>query len=105
MLPNGLFVNLLDLDLQQRIANCDDLDTNATEALKLLVQSGPTNIQRGLDDWTIETVNGKHVLFFKGTNYIPQNIELMIQFDNTTGGLDFGPSSKIMSKNAEYVNS
>jgi hypothetical protein len=76
MLPDGLFVNLLDLELQQQIANCDDLDTDATEALKLLVQSGPTTIQRGLDDWSTETVNGKHVLFFKGKNYIPQNIEL-----------------------------
>jgi hypothetical protein len=55
--------------------NCNDLDTDATEALKLLVQSGPANIQQGLDDWPTETVNGKHVLFFKGKNYIPQNIE------------------------------
>jgi hypothetical protein len=42
ILPDGLFVNLIDLDLQQRIANCNDLDTNFKT---LLVQSGPTNIQ------------------------------------------------------------
>jgi hypothetical protein len=66
MLPDSLFVNLIYLYLQQQITNCDDLDTDATKALKLLVQSGPTNVQRGLDNWTTETVNGKHVLFFKG---------------------------------------
>jgi hypothetical protein len=95
------------------------LNTDATEVLKLLVQSGPTNVQRGLDNWTTEMVNGKHVLFFKGKkNYIPQNIELrrgivksftttkpldtlvnlkpLILFDNTTGGPDFKPLSKRM---------
>ena len=33
MLPDNLFINLIDLDLQNRIANCDALDEDATDAL------------------------------------------------------------------------
>jgi hypothetical protein len=33
------------------------------------------------------------------------NLKPLILFDNTTGGPDFEPLSKIMSKDAEYVNS
>ena len=30
----------------------------------------------GLEDWTLEEVNGRNVLFYKGKNYIPQDTEL-----------------------------
>ena len=30
----------------------------------------------GLEDWTLDTSNGRNVLFYKGRNYIPQNNEL-----------------------------
>ena len=33
MLPDELFVSLIDTDLQERIAMADDLDGNAAEAL------------------------------------------------------------------------
>ena len=42
MLPDELFVNLIDTDLQERIAMADDLDGNAAEALKLLLESVTT---------------------------------------------------------------
>ena len=37
MLPDNMFINLIDLDLQKRIANCKDMDQDATEALMLLL--------------------------------------------------------------------
>ena len=58
MLPDELFVSLIDTDLQKRIAMADDLDRNAAEALKLLLESTPTAMTTGLEDWTLEEVNG-----------------------------------------------
>ena len=54
----------------------DDLDGNAAEALKLLFESAPTAMTTGLEDWTLEEVNGRNILFHKGKNYIPQDTEL-----------------------------
>ena len=75
MLPDELFVSLIDTDLQERIAMADDLDENAAEALKLLLESAPTAMTTGLE-WTLEEVNRQNVLFYKGKNYIPQDTEL-----------------------------
>ena len=69
-------VNLIDLDLQWKIANSKDLDTEAIEAINILLDKGPSNLQRDLGDWTTEEFEGKNVLFFQGKNYIPKNYEL-----------------------------
>ena len=45
MLPDNLFINLIDLDLQNRIANCDALDKDATDALTLLLDQKPTTVK------------------------------------------------------------
>ena len=58
MLPDELFVSLIDTNLQERIAMADDLDGDAAEALKLLLESTPTAMTTGLEDWTLEEVNG-----------------------------------------------
>jgi hypothetical protein len=58
MLPDNLFVNLIDVDLQERIATSENLDGAATEALKLLLDEAPTAITAGLVDWKLENVNG-----------------------------------------------
>ena len=76
MLPKELFVNLIDLDLQERIASCDDFDKDAMEALKYILEKGPTTVRNSLNDWTAEKVDGKSVLFYKGENYIPKDAEL-----------------------------
>ena len=69
-------VNLIDLDLQRKIANSKDLDTEAIEAINTLLNKGPTHLQRDLEDWTTEEFEGKNVLFFQGKNYIPKDYEL-----------------------------
>ena len=69
-------INLIDLDLQQKIANSEDLDTEVIEAINLLLNKEQTNLQHDLEDWTTEEFEGKNVLFFQGKNYIPKNYEL-----------------------------
>jgi RNase H-like domain found in reverse transcriptase/Integrase zinc binding domain len=76
MLPHNMFVNLIDTDLRERIASSDDLDGNAAEALKPLLEKGPTTMTTGLEDWELKNLNGRNVLFYKGKNYIPKNMEL-----------------------------
>ena len=44
MLPEDMFLNLVDVDLQKKIVLADDLDNNAAEALKLLLEQGPTTM-------------------------------------------------------------
>ena len=50
MLPDTLFVNLIDTELQERILNCEKLDSDAMEALKILLEEGPTTIWNQLPD-------------------------------------------------------
>ena len=76
MLPEDMFLHLIDVDLQKKIAMADDLDNNAAEALKLLLEQGPTTMTTGLDDWKVEQAHGRNILFYKGKNYIPRNTEL-----------------------------
>ena len=76
MLPDNLFVNLIDLDLQKCITNCKDMDRDATEALTLLLEQKPATVKNDLEDWTLERMGDKNVLFFKGKNYIPQDDDL-----------------------------
>ena len=76
MLPDNMFLNLINTDLQEKIMMTNDLDGNAADALKLLLEKGPTTMTTGLDDWMVENSNGQNILFYKGKNYIPRNTEL-----------------------------
>jgi len=91
MLPDKLFINLIDTDLQHRIANCETLDKDATDALSTLLELGPTSVRNALNDWTMEEFKGKNILFYKGKNYIPQDETLrrdiaQMFHDNETAG-------------------
>ena len=46
MLPDNMFLNLIDMDLQQKITMTDDLDGSAPEALKLLLEKAPTSMTK-----------------------------------------------------------
>ena len=69
-------MNLIDAELQEQILNCEKLDSDAMEALKTLLEEGPTTIQNQLPDWTMEHVEGRQVLYYWGKNYIPKDEEL-----------------------------
>ena len=66
--PEHLFANLIDTELQRRIANTKDLDYNTAEVIKGLLGQGPNEAKKVLEDWEVEE--------FKGKNYIPNNGEL-----------------------------
>ena len=109
MLPDNMFLSLINVDLHEKIAMSNDLDGNVAEALKLLLEKAPTPTTVGLEDWTIEQTNRRNILFYKGKNYIPRNTELWRDIvknfhdhetaehpgeigtynDNITGGQDF----------------
>ena len=76
MLPDTLFMNLIDAELQERILNREKLDSDAMETLKTLLEEGPTTIWNQLPDWTMEHVEGRQVLYYQGKNYIPKDEEL-----------------------------
>ena len=91
MLPENLFIHLIDTDLQNRIAECEDMDKDTTDALITLLDQISTLLRTGLEDWTTEKFGDKNVLFFKGKNYIPKDetlrrdIAKMFHDHETTG--------------------
>jgi hypothetical protein len=76
VLPENLFINLLDTELQERILNGKEIDLDIKNAMETLLEEGPTNLQNNLHDWEIEEINGKQTIFHKGKNYIPKDQEL-----------------------------
>ena len=58
MLPDNLFIQLLDVDLQRQIANTHDHDEEVTKALTTMLEQGPTAIRWELGDWTIKKFEG-----------------------------------------------
>ena len=43
---------------------------------KHYLEEAPTEMTTGLEDWKLETTEGRNILFYKGKNYIPKYIEL-----------------------------
>jgi Integrase zinc binding domain/Integrase core domain len=76
LLPDDLFLNLLDIDLRDRITRNKEYDFDVTKAIELLQENGPTSIQNNLEDWRIEEVDDKKTIFYKGKQYIPKDQEL-----------------------------
>ena len=76
MLPENMFINLLDADLQERILNGKEMDIDVKNAMEMLLQGGPTSLKNDLEDWKVEEVEGKRTIFYKGKNYIPKDQEL-----------------------------
>jgi hypothetical protein len=48
VLPDNLFINLLDIKLQERILNGKKLDLDVKNAIETLVEEGPTNLKNDL---------------------------------------------------------
>ena len=76
LLLDDLFVNLLDVDLQERILNAKDLDTDIKNTIKTIQRKGPMNLLNDISDWKIEEINGQKMIFYKGKNYIPRDQDL-----------------------------
>jgi hypothetical protein len=76
VLPDNLFINLLDTELQEQILNGKDLDLDVKNAIETLIEEGPTNLKNNLQDWKIEEIDGWKTIFFKENNYIPKDMEV-----------------------------
>jgi Integrase zinc binding domain len=76
VLPDNLFINLLDMELQERILNRKELDLDVKNAIETLMEEGPTILKNNLQDWKIKEIDGQKTIFFKGKNYIPKDLEL-----------------------------
>jgi Integrase zinc binding domain len=76
VLPENLFINFLDTELQGRILNRKKIDLDVKNAMKTLLEEGPTNLWNNLYDWKIEEIDGRWTIFYKGKNYIPRDQEL-----------------------------
>jgi len=60
-------IDLIDVDLQERIANIDKMDKDAETALLLLLNG------KLADDWTLEKYGDRNILFYREKNYIPRD--------------------------------
>ena len=76
LLPENMFINLLDTNLQERILNSYDKTMDIKETLETIMKEGPTSLQHDLSNWKIEDIDGRKAIFYKGMNYIPNNQEL-----------------------------
>jgi hypothetical protein len=76
VLPDNLFNNLLDTELQERILNGKKLDLDVKNAIETLMEEGLTNLKNNLQDWKIEEIDRRKTIFFKEKNYILKDMEL-----------------------------
>jgi hypothetical protein len=76
VLPEHLFVNLIGMELQKKIANAKNMDYDTAEAIKKLFEQGPREVKKDLMDWEVEEFEGENILFYKGKNYVPINAEI-----------------------------
>ncbi len=59
VLPDHLFVNVLDTELQERILNGKELDWDVKNAIETLLNDGPSSLRNDLQDWKIKDIDGK----------------------------------------------
>jgi Integrase zinc binding domain len=76
LLSNDLFLNLLDVNLKNRIMKNKEYDFDVTKAIELLQEEGPTSIQNNLEDWKIEEVDDQKTIFYSGKQYVLKDQEL-----------------------------
>src|ERR1700678_4305300 len=69
-------VNVMDMDLQKRIAMAHNMDTNVDDTINVLLGKRPNVWKDDLKDWRLEKLDEGNILFFKGKNYIPKDDEL-----------------------------
>jgi Integrase zinc binding domain len=76
LLLDNLLLNLLDINLRDRITKNKEYDFDVTKAIELLQEEGPTSIQNNLEDWKIEEVDDQKTIFYKGKQYVSKDHKL-----------------------------
>jgi hypothetical protein len=64
------------MELQKKIANAKNIDYDAAEAIKKLLEQGPKEAKKDLMNWEVEEFEGENILFYKEKNYVPIDAEL-----------------------------
>src|SRR5271154_2338958 len=54
LLPNHLFLNLLDLNMQERILTSKTMDSDIGKILLTLLDDGPNTLRNDLKDWRVK---------------------------------------------------
>ena len=75
LLPDDLFVKLLDLELQDQILKATDLDFNIFNALEKLLDGELSDLTNDLDDWKVESLENGKAILYKEKNYIAQDVD------------------------------
>ena len=76
VLLDDMFLNLLDIGLQEQIMNTKDFDFDVKNAISILLKDGPSSIRNDLKDRKLEENDRKKVLFYKGKVYMPKDQDL-----------------------------
>ena len=78
MLPETLFIKLINTDIQNCILTSTCHDREANKALKQVLEEGPTKLQNNLADWLVKTLpdSDKKMLFYQDRAYVPNDMEL-----------------------------
>ena len=66
LLPDNLFINLLDTELQDRILEAHDVDHNVLETLDQLLNSNISDLSKDLDGWKVEKMDKGNAIFYQG---------------------------------------
>ena len=76
LLPETLFIRLIDLKLQQRIRDMKDIDPSIDPIYFALKQNKPSTLLPDLKDWRMERIEEDDVLYYKDKLYIPNDLPL-----------------------------
>ena len=66
LLPEGLFVNLLDMELQDQILKAHNVDHNVSEVLDQLFYNNISDLLKDLDDWKVEKTDKGNAILYQG---------------------------------------
>ncbi|ESK81235.1 hypothetical protein Moror_14425, partial [Moniliophthora roreri MCA 2997] len=72
LLPDTLFINMIDVDLQRRLKETLGKDDFHASALESLLDQGIPPIKSSLSDWKFED----DLLFYKDRVYVPNDVKL-----------------------------
>jgi hypothetical protein len=64
------------MELQKKIENTKNMDYDAAEAIKKLLEQGAREAKKDLMDWKVEEFEGTNILFYKRKSYVPIDAEL-----------------------------
>ena len=54
-----MFLNLLDIGLQEQIMDAKDFDFDVKNAISILLEDGQSSIKNDLEDWKLKKMTGR----------------------------------------------